>query len=161
MSNKGQNVIHGHTPWGGPPSPTYNTWRGMIDRCTNVSNTSYPRYGGRGISVCTRWSRSFQAFLEDMGNRPDGMTLERIDNAKGYEKSNCKWATQSEQARNTSRTRTFEFFGEKMCLKDWASRNGVNYLTALSRIDKLGWDAYDALFTPSNGRGCNRYDPKG
>jgi hypothetical protein len=81
-------------------SPTYNTWRGMKLRCYNKNREDYKHYGGRGIEVCERWRSSFVAFLEDMGPRPPGMTLDRIDVNKGYCKDNCRWATKAEQERN-------------------------------------------------------------
>jgi hypothetical protein len=84
--------------------PLFRTHANMRERCNNPKNPSYPRYGGRGIRVCSRWDSydpGFKNFLEDMGERPKGMTLDRRDNNKGYCKSNCRWATHHEQARNT------------------------------------------------------------
>jgi hypothetical protein len=81
-------------------SPTYITWRSMIGRCETPSNASFENYGGRGIAVCRRWRESFPDFLADMGVRPEGKTLDRIDNERGYEPDNCRWATASEQMRN-------------------------------------------------------------
>lgn len=80
-------------------SPSYLTWSGMIQRCNNPKHDKYPYYGGRGIKVCKRW-REFRFFLKDMGERPDGLTLDRKDPNKNYCKENCKWATKSEQSRN-------------------------------------------------------------
>lgn len=80
-------------------SAEYTVWAGMIQRCTNPNSPSYPRYGGRGITVCDRW-RDSANFLADMGPRPEGTSLERIDNSGGYSPNNCKWATDEEQRAN-------------------------------------------------------------
>lgn len=81
-------------------TPEYNTWAGMIYRCTNPKSAIYKYYGGRGISVCGRWRDSFEAFYADMGPRPDGCSIDRINNDGNYEPGNCRWATQSEQTAN-------------------------------------------------------------
>jgi hypothetical protein len=80
--------------------PVYKVWEAMIQRCTNPRNKSYPNYGGRGITVCEAWRSDFAAFYRDMGPRPDGLTLERLDVDGNYEPSNCCWATYSEQNAN-------------------------------------------------------------
>ena len=77
----------------------YNSWLAMIARCNNPNNKNYKYYGGRGITICDRWV-NFENFFEDMGDRPDALTLERKNNNLGYSKENCKWATKTEQARN-------------------------------------------------------------
>ena len=78
----------------------YNTWYKMKERCLDKTHKSYPNYGGRGITICKRWRNSFHAFVEDMGDRPDGMSVDRIDNQGNYEPDNCRWATREQQSRN-------------------------------------------------------------
>src|SRR5882762_5920001 len=94
-------------------SSEYKIWLLMIRRCTVKTNADYPRYGGRGISVCAEWFNSFNKFFEDMGPRPLGLTLERDENDGPYSKENCRWATLSEQGRNKRNNRIIEFAGEK------------------------------------------------
>lgn len=80
--------------------PSYNSWAAMIRRCTDVKHTNYPNYGGRGIQVCFKWRHSFHAFVADMGVRPPGHTIDRIDVNGNYEPGNCQWATPTMQAAN-------------------------------------------------------------
>lgn len=89
------NVTHGMTE-----SKEYMAWTNMKSRCSNPKATQYKDYGGRGITVCVEWQQSFEAFLKDMGICPGELTLERIDNNKGYEKTNCCWASRKQQATN-------------------------------------------------------------
>ena len=79
---------------------TYRTWQQMKRRCFNPANHNYKYYGGRGVVVCDRWRESFEAFLEDMGERPSGHTIDRINSDGNYEPGNCRWATPTEQRRN-------------------------------------------------------------
>ena len=99
------NVRHGHSRRGVPPSPTYNSWTGMMQRCYSQNATSYHRYGARGIKVCEAW-QTFANFLADMGERPEGKTLDRKDNNGNYEPSNCQWSTPKEQAANRRKRKT-------------------------------------------------------
>ena len=96
------NRTHGHTSRTGN-TPTYDSWKAMKFRCLNPKARFYRLYGGRGIKICDRWLHSFENFLEDMGERPAGLTLDRRDSNGNYEPQNCRWATPAEQVRNTSR----------------------------------------------------------
>lgn len=93
------NLQHGHTS-NGKVSPTYISWSRMKDRCNNPKNNRYEQYGGRGIKVCRRWANSFDAFLFDMGERPEGKSIDRINVNGNYSKRNCKWSDSYEQRHN-------------------------------------------------------------
>jgi hypothetical protein len=96
-----RNIEHGHARCGNY-SPTYYTWKTMRERCSNSNHVHFKYYGGKGVKVCDRWN-DFENFLADMGARPEGRSLNRINNDGDYEKSNCRWATRKEQANNTRR----------------------------------------------------------
>jgi len=138
---------HGHSPKSGP-TLTYSTWQQMRDRCLNPESNSYPRYGGRGITVCSRWAESFLAFLEDMGERKRGFSLDRIDNSKGYAPSNCRWATPKQQCRNTRSNLNIFFNGEVRPLIEWCEVFNLPYHTIRARIGKYKWSVEKALTEP-------------
>lgn len=125
-------------------------WLAMHDRCSNPKNKSFANYGGRGITVCERWSGpdGFLNFLSDMGRKPEGMSIDRIDNSKGYSPGNCKWATRKEQQRNNRNARIVLFRGEERCLAEWAEVLGMPIKTIYKRIHLLGWDTDRALSEP-------------
>lgn len=135
-----------HTTHGMRKTGTYTTWRSIIDRCTQSNHTKWSDYGGRGITVCDRWRR-FENFLEDMGTKPESRTIDRIDNDGNYEPGNCRWATRTEQARNTRANRLLTYGGETLTLAEWAERIGVGYATLRSRLDKYGWTIERAIET--------------
>lgn len=140
------NIKHGHNKVG-KRSKTYQSWVNMIARCTNSSHKQWKDYGGRGIKVCERWLK-FENFLEDMGEAPRGLTIERIKNKKGYFKENCKWATRKEQMRNTRSNRFIPFNNKIQCISDLAKEFGIHVTTFRYRIDKLNWSIEKALLTP-------------
>lgn len=116
----------------------YGSWSAMRTRCNNPRAKDYPRYGGRGIAICTRWD-SFTNFYADMGDRPVGYTLERKNNSRGYTPSNCVWATPKAQALNKRNTRYITYKGERLCLEDWAKRCGVSRSAMYKRLNVSGW----------------------
>lgn len=120
---------------GGWRSPAWKSWAKLYGRCLNQSNSAYSYYGGRGIKIDPRW-REFANFLEDMGERPPGMTLERIDTNGDYTKSNCRWASRAEQMRNTRRTKFVILEGETLCIQDAAAKLGIPSWRIWSRIQR-------------------------
>lgn len=125
----------------------YNAWNSMLRRCQNPRHKNFNRYGGRGITVCERW-RDFANFLADMGPRPPGLTLERKDNSSGYSPDNCKWASYSEQNRNTRQSRYVTIGDQTRCLADWAKEVGLSVSTINVRIHR-GWSPERAILTPA------------
>ena len=100
--------------------PTYNSYKGMLARCRNQNLEAFRNYGGRGITVCSDWATSYEAFFNDMGERPDGTSLDRIDNSKGYSKDNCRWASAKVQLNNTRVNVTIDLDGEVKTVAQWA-----------------------------------------
>jgi len=130
----------------------YPGYVAMKGRCNNPKKSDYSYYGGRGIKVCGSWMESFDNFIADMGCRPEGHTLDRIDNDGDYSQSNCKWATFEEQMNNTRQTVKIEFDGQTMSLSQWGRHIGVVGQTVSNRL-KNEWSVGEALgFEPRPSR---------
>lgn len=135
-----------HKTHGKSNTPTYGSWKSMIERCTATDSKDYPRYGGRGITVCERWLK-FENFLEDMGERPEGKTLDRYPKQDGnYEPGNCRWATHEEQGFNRKTTNVIEFNGVSDSESGWARRLGMSATCLRKRLKK--WSLERALTQP-------------
>lgn len=119
-------------------TPTFKSWDAMRQRCLNPRCKDYANYGGRGITICDRWLASFAAFLDDMGERPLGQTLGRLDNNGNYEPSNCRWETPVEQNSNRRSTRTVTANGRTQTIAQWARELGTSRQTIRHRIE-AGW----------------------
>lgn len=124
-----------------------SVWWHMRRRCDDPDDPRYPKYGARGIRVCDRWRENFDAFLADVGPRPPGMWLERIDNDGNYEPGNCRWATPAEQQRNTRRNVRLTVGGETMTVTDWAIRLGCSKHVLHQRL-RRGWSPDRVVGTP-------------
>lgn len=121
----------------GDKHPLFGVWSSMKARCYNPNAARFDRYGGRGIKVCDRWLNSFATFVEDMGPRPEGCSIDRIDNNGHYEPGNCRWATKVTQSRNTSVKRFIEFRGRRLRLVDWSRLLNVPISTLHLRLRKM------------------------
>lgn len=128
---------HGHAVHGAV-SATYQSYQGAKSRCFNPRNRSFHAYGGRGITMCDRWRDSYISFVEDMGERPENTTLERINVDGNYDPGNCKWATWQEQVRNTRQVYRILEGSTLMTLKDFAKMKGVSYSALHQRVHVTG-----------------------
>lgn len=127
-------------------NPEKRIWRDMIRRCTDPRRDDYQHYGARGITVDPRWLESFDAFLADMGRRPSPKhSIDRINNDKGYEPGNCRWATQKEQLTHFSRTRLITAHGRTQTLAQWSEELGAPPRLIHQRLDYLGWSPERAV----------------
>ena len=134
---KKKSAKHGHYV-GNVPTATYRIWSGMKSRCLNKNVPEYKNYGGRGIKVCERWM-DFSNFLEDMGARPDGLSIDRVNNDGHYEPDNCRWATEIEQHNNRSDNTLLTYNGETLTISEWSRKLGINKHTLADRIRKSEW----------------------
>lgn len=141
-------------------NPIYKRWGLMKSRCNNPNATGYDRYGGRGIKVCDEWNNSFITFYEwaiANGFRSD-LSLDRIDNNKGYSPDNCRWVTRSQQARNVRRNHMITYNGKTQCIGKWSEETGIRRDTLLYRIRHF--DSLDDVFNPNKNKpwGVKRKD---
>lgn len=139
---------HGHFK-GKQRPPEWGSWSGMIARCHNPKCKQWRWYGAKGVTVCERWRESFGAFMDDMGKRPPGCnSIDRIDNSKGYEPGNCRWANPTDQARNTANNRNVTINGQTKCLAAWIEVSDLCPSSVFRRLAK-GWSEAEALLTPA------------
>lgn len=129
----------------------FNVWVKMRERCTNANSKDYPRYGGRGITVCDEWQNDFITFYDwAMANGyADDLTIDRIDNDKGYSPKNCRWATHKEQANNRCTNIFLTYDGDTFTLAQWAEKSGIAWDTLSKRLFRYGWSVEKALTTPA------------
>lgn len=134
---------------------TYYTWQAIKSRCLNKDDKRFKDYGGRGITICKRWANNYQNFLSDMGLPPtSNHQIDRIDNNGNYEPSNCRWVTQTQNARNKRNNRLITAFGKTQTLVEWEEETGIAAPTIRRRIDKYGKTAEEAVSVPPKmGRG--------
>ena len=135
----------------------YARWSSMKDRCYNESNKYFPYYGGRGIHVCKRWKHSFSNFFADMGECPNQMTLDRIDNDGDYCPENCQWATARQQANNTRHNRFITCNGETKTIAQWCRKLGGRCDLVYSRL-KRGWSEERAVTQPLRQKKVTKKD---
>lgn len=121
------------TTHGQSGSPEHRSWKAMWTRVTNSKVPNYKDYGGRGIAVCDRWLL-FENFYADMGDRPAGTSLDRIDNSRGYEPGNCRWADRKTQNSNRRSNKIISLNGESRTLSEWSRLSGVDRHTIMKRI---------------------------
>jgi hypothetical protein len=127
-------------------TPTHTSWQTAKQRCFNPNSPEFHNYAGRGITMCQKWANDFAEFLRDMGERPNGKTLDRIDNDGNYEPGNCRWATPRQQLNNTRRNMVLELNGERMTAIQWSRHLGLSARTIHDRIRK-GWTVERVLST--------------
>lgn len=144
-----------HRTHGMTKTPEYGCYHQMISRCRNTKHAAYKHYGARGIKVCERWN-SFDLFLADMGRRPSSRhSIDRIDNNKGYEPTNCRWATRDEQARNRRSNVLVVFNGRPMTVVEAARESGLDQ-NLISFRRRNGWANDDLFLAPDKRRSLTR-----
>lgn len=126
-------------------SRTYRIWVQMKNRCLNSKHKDYPSYGGVGITVCKRWTDSFTAFLDDMGNAPDGYSIDRIEGSKGYEPQNCRWADSYTQNNNRNCVKQITYKGKSMNLHRWCKELNLDYSITWNHLYREGRSVEDVF----------------
>ena len=144
-------VTKANTTHGECGSVEYRAWAQLKSRCLYKSNKRYEDYGGRGITVCERWLNSFENFFEDMGVRPEGLTLDRIENDGNYEPGNCRWADSETQGSNKRNSRLITYGGETLTHAQWGRRLGGGHSFVHNRL-RLGWAEEDTVTVPVGQR---------
>jgi len=130
-------MTHNRTTHGMNKTPEHRVWCKIKHRCYNKNNQGYKNYGGRGIRVCKRWLESFEAFYEDMGDKPsDKHSIDRIDNDGDYTPDNCRWATKMEQMQNTRVAIKVKWKGEPLTLRQLSEKTGIKLRTLRDRYRK-------------------------
>lgn len=131
-------------------SKEFKIWKGIKSRCYTPSSSSFKNYGAKGITVCKRWKTSFENFYADMGPCPEDFSIERINNKKGYSKSNCKWASRTEQNLNKSNTIRLKFNNKILTIPEWSKLLGISANTLYRRYYR-GWTNKRILTTQIKG----------
>lgn len=126
-------------------TPEYRSWAAMKSRCSNPNDHTWHDYGRVGIRVCDRWQK-FENFFADMGPRPPGTSLDRIDNARGYDPGNCRWATNKQQSENRRSTTFVEWRGQRATVSEWAKRMGMSQAALWFRLKR--WPVERAMSEP-------------
>lgn len=152
--NGSRNKKHGQSITG-KRGAEYRSWEGMKSRCDCPKNPFFSDYGGRGIKVCDRW-QLFENFYEDMGERPKGTTLDRIDNNGDYYPENCRWASHKVQSRNKRNNRIIIFKEKEMPLIELQEKTGIPYQRLYERIVRNGWSVDRAVYTPVDKQKINK-----
>lgn len=153
-SQRKRSIKHGYyyEPW-------YRNYRTMMDRCYCKKTGNYHQYGALGVTVCKEWHdiNNFKKWVDESGFEP-GLTLDRIDNTKGYSPDNCRWATMKQQTNNRKNTLFLTYKRRKMALTDWSDKIGINPSTLRDRIKKRGWSVERAIEEPvrrkNGGNAC-------
>ena len=146
-ATKKSNTTHGKNK-----TAEHKIWIGMKNRCSNPKNRSFARYGGKGIAVCERWTKSFEGFLSDMGHRPSpAHSIDRIKSSLGYSPWNCRWATIDEQQNNKNNSVKITSNGSTLTAAQWSRKLGGNAHLVLSRLG-LGWTKDEAVSIPKGMR---------